>query len=243
MLGIIGGTGLGSLSNLEDVQGEVVETEFGQAYVEGGHIGGIPVLFQPRHGKPARNLPHLVNYRANIKALGQLGVTKILAVTAVGSVDPALEVADLVVPDQLIDYTSGREQSFYSDEIHHVDFTFPYTPELRSELIDVIRDELGEEFVAQGVYGCTNGPRLETAAEIQRMHRDGCTIVGMTAMPEAVLARELNIDYVGMSAVVNKGAGLAGALDLEEIDASLEASMAKVAGVIRRFVQASGSGS
>ncbi len=243
MLGIIGGTGLGSLSNLEDVQGEWVDSEFGTAYVEGGQIAGVPVLFLPRHGKPARNLPHLVNYRANLKALQQLGVTKILAVTAVGSVDPALEVADLVVPDQLIDYTSGREHSFFSDEIHHVDFTFPYTPELRTGLIAVIRDELGERFIAQGVYGCTNGPRLETAAEIQRMYRDGCTIVGMTAMPEAVLARELNIDYAGMSVVVNKGAGLAGALDLEEIDASLEASMAKVAGVIRRFVQTSGSGS
>jgi 5'-deoxy-5'-methylthioadenosine phosphorylase len=239
MLGIIGGTGLGSLSNLQDVTAEQVASEFGSAYVERGNIESTPVVFLPRHGNPAKNLPHLVNYRANIRALQQLGVTEVIAVTAVGSVDPQLEVADLVVPDQIIDYTSGREHTFFAADIHHVDFTYPYTPELRTRLLDVIRQELTEHYVDGGVYGCTNGPRLETAAEIQRMFRDGCTIVGMTAMPEAVLAREAELAYAGMSVVVNKGAGLAGALDLDEIDASLHQSMAKVAGVLRRFAQES----
>lgn len=243
MLGIIGGTGLGSLSNLEEIEAREMASEFGAAYLEQGKIGDTPVVFLPRHGHPARNLPHLVNYRANIKALQLAGVTDILAVTAVGSVDPELEVADLVIPDQIIDYTSGREQSFFSEEIHHVDFTYPYSPDLRDTLIEVVNRELAGGYVDHGVYGCTNGPRLETAAEIKRMYRDGCTIVGMTAMPEAVLAREAELNYAGMSVVVNKGAGLAGALDLAEIDASLSASMAKVAGILRRFAQESTSGS
>lgn len=232
MFGIVGGTGLSGLASLQNIEAEQVETPFGPAYLEGGSLNGQRAVFLPRHGHPAVNPPHQVNYRANLHALKSVGVTSIIAITAVGSVDPELEVGDMVVPDQIIDYTYGRAHTFFDDEISHIDFTYPYDQALRARIIQVTTNVPGANCIPRGTYGCTNGPRLETAAEIQRLYRDGCTIVGMTAMPEAALAREIGLAYAGLSVVVNKGAGLDGELDMEEISASLAASMAKVVTVI-----------
>jgi 5'-methylthioinosine phosphorylase len=237
LFGILGGTGFGALAALRNTESERVETRYGTAYLEAGLLAGQPIIFMPRHGHPAMQPPHKVNYRANIQALKQMGVTQILAVTAVGSVAPELEVGDFVVPDQIIDYTSGREHTFFDQEIHHIDFTYPYDAMLRQQIAEVAAVTEGVNCIASGVYGCTNGPRLETAAEVQRLHHDGCTIVGMTAMPEAALAREASLPYAGLSVVVNKGAGLAGELDLEVISASLAKSMAKVVTVIETVVR------
>lgn len=237
MFGILGGTGFGALAALRNSASEQVKTRFGTAYLEAGLLANQPVIFMPRHGHPAVQPPHKVNYRANIQALKQKGVTQLLAVTAVGSVAPELEVGDFVVPDQIIDYTSGREHTFFDQEIHHIDFTYPYDATLRQQLAEVAALTYGVNCIPSGVYGCTNGPRLETAAEVQRLHNDGCTIVGMTAMPEAALAREAGLPYAGLSVVVNKGAGLAGELDLEAISSSLAKSMAKVVTVIEAVVR------
>ena len=236
MFGIVGGTGLSGLASLQQSEPEQLETPYGTAYLEGGWLGEQRVVFMPRHGHPAVNPPHRINYLANIHALRTVGVTQILAITAVGSCDPVLEVGDFVVPDQIIDYTYNRSHTFFEDEISHIDFTNPYTETLRQQFIQAAASVPGVNCIAAGTYGCTNGPRLETAAEVRRLFRDGCTIVGMTAMPEASLAREAGLEYAGLSVVVNKGAGLDGELDLEEISASLDASMAKVVQVISGVV-------
>lgn len=236
MFAIIGGTGLGDLASLQSAESELLDTPYGAAFLERGLFGDQRVAFMPRHGHPAVYPPHRINYRANIKALKQIGVTHILAVTAVGSVAPDLEVGDFVVPDQIIDYTSGREHTFFDNEISHIDFTYPFDKALGQQIIDAAKAVSGVNCVPFGTYGCTNGPRLESAAEIQRLNIDGCTIVGMTAMPEASLAREAGLVYAGLSVVVNKGAGLAGELNLEEISASLSTSMAKVVAVLRGVV-------
>lgn len=234
MLAIIGGTGFGSLAGLEGSRIEVVNTRFGEAELETGELAGRPVIFLPRHGHPPRNPPHRINYRANITALIEAGVTAVIAVTAVGTVDELLTVPTLVIPDQIIDYTWGREHSLFED-IEHIDFTFPYDTSLRSTLIAAARaaDRDGIELVEQGVYGCTQGPRLETAAEIRRMRRDGCSIVGMTAMPEASLAREAGLPYAGISVTVNAGAGINDqAIALEEIEAVMTQGMDVVAAIV-----------
>jgi 5'-methylthioinosine phosphorylase len=237
LFGILGGTGFGALAALRNTESERVETRFGSAYLEAGLLANQPVIFMPRHGNPAQHPPHKVNYRANIQALKQMGVSHLLAVTAVGSVAPRLEVGDFVVPDQIIDYTSGREHTFFDQKIDHIDFTYPYDEALRQQIIDVAMVTEGVNCILSGTYGCTNGPRLETAAEVQRLHHDGCTIVGMTAMPEAALAREIGLPYAGLSVVVNKGAGLAGELDFEAISSSLATSMAQVVTVIESVVR------
>lgn len=233
MLAIIGGTGFGEYAGLVEIKPALIGTPFGDVYLETGSLNKVPVVFLPRHGQPARFPPHRVNYRANITALAQLGVRQIIAVTAVGSVVSALQTGAIVMPDQIIDYTHSRAQSFHDDEIHHIDFTYPYDEGLRREisLAAALLKDQDESlvFVPQGVYGCTQGPRLETAAEISRMAQDGCTIVGMTAMPEAALAREKNLAYAGVSVVVNAGAGINDqAVDLAAITSVLEQGMAQV---------------
>jgi 5'-methylthioinosine phosphorylase len=239
VLAIIGGTGLGQLSNLQNSVPEIVETRFGSAYLEMGSVEDIPVVFLPRHGNPSRVPPHKVNYRANIQALCDVGAGKVVSVTAVGSVDPCLEVCDLVVPDQILDYTFGREHTFFEDEIRHIDFTYPYDHSLRQALLAAADESIPDCVVHEtGVYGCTQGPRLETAAEIKRMFKDGCTVVGMTAMPEAALARERGLCYAGISFVVNAGAGINDhAIDVGAISESLVEGTARVAAVINAFIK------
>lgn len=231
MLAIIGGTGF---SGLTASDGEMETTAFGDVYMETGELDGTSVVFVPRHGNPPRYPPHKINYRAIIQALFDARVDGIIAVNAVGSVDETLSVPALVIPDQIIDYTWGRQHTFHDDQIVHVDLTHPYDPVLRTLLCDA-----AVEYPARhdGVYGCTQGPRLETAAEIRRLRKDGCHIVGMTAMPEAGLARERGIPYAGICVVVNAGAGIADRIiDMDEIRRSLETGMGWVRNVLIRVI-------
>jgi 5'-methylthioinosine phosphorylase len=240
MLAIIGGTGFGQYAGLTDLEPSEIETEFGVTYVESGLLGGKPLLFLPRHGAPPRFPPHKINYRANIDGLIEAGATKIIAVTAVGGVDESLQIPELIIPDQLIDYTYGRDHTFFEDVIHHIDLTYPYDPELRSQLIEsaVEYQNLGKNvcLTKSGVYGCLQGPRLETAAEIRRLRIDGCTIVGMTAMPELALAREREIPYVGISVNVNAGAGInPEPIEMSDIEAAMNTGLGWIREILHIF--------
>jgi len=205
-LAIIGGTGLNALTDVGTPL-ERIDTPYGRAStaVLETRLAGRAVLFLARHGRPHRVPPHRINYRANLWLLKELGATAVIASNAVGGIADGLEAGAVVVPDQIIDYTWGREHT-YMDETRlcHVDFTAPYDERLRRALVDG-----GGELVSRGsgVYGCTQGPRLESAAEIDRMARDGCDVVGMTGMPEAGLARELALPYASICLVVNQAAG------------------------------------
>ena len=209
---VIGGTGLDQLSGLEITASHSIDTPYGapSRAVEEGVLDGHPVYFLHRHGSPGAIPPHTVNYRANIWALKSLGVTDIIAINAVGGISASARPGTLVVPDQVIDYTWGREHTFddgSSGEMLHIDFTEPYDRDLRMALLACINAR-GIAHIDSGVHGVTQGPRLETAAEIQRMARDGCDIVGMTGMPEASLAREAGLAYACVCMVVNAAAGL-----------------------------------
>jgi 5'-methylthioinosine phosphorylase len=229
-LAVIGGTGFGAFAGLTKTQDRKISTAFGDAELQTGQLQGKPLIFLPRHGMPARKLPHEINYRANLAALKELGATSVLAVTAVGTVDPELKVPALVIPDQIIDYTFGRAQTIFTETLQHIDFSEPYDRQLRGRVLKAVEQaqtNMPEMVVVEeGVYGCTQGPRLESAAEIKRLGRDGCTIVGMTAMPEAALARELELAYAGLSVTVNPGAGLTREdITLSAIEAAMHEGM------------------
>ncbi|MFT4873268.1 S-methyl-5'-thioinosine phosphorylase [Congregibacter sp.] len=212
-LGLIGGTGLTRLAGLEVVASHAVDTPYGQPSmaIEEGVFAGRKLFFLHRHGGGAQPIPpHLVNYRANIWALRELGVERIFAANAVGGVNSQMIPGKLVIPHQLIDYTWGREHSFDDGsrgELLHVDFTRPYDETLRSEILSaaVAADV---PHLDGAVLGVVQGPRLETAAEITRFAQDGCDLIGMTGMPEAALARELHIPYAAVCMVVNAAAGM-----------------------------------
>ncbi len=222
-LGIIGGSGLAKLDNLEITKREMVQTPFGEPSgpLITGMLSGHEVIFLARHGYGHTIPPHKINYRANIWAFQELGVKKIIAAAAVGGISNNMAPGRLAVPEQLIDYTYRREGSYFEggeSGIEHIDFTFPYSQSLREVLI--LAGEKANIDIAQGgIYGVTEGPRLETAAEVNKLARDGCTIVGMTAMPEAALARELNLDYVTCAFVVNWAAGRGDSIiDMKDIE-------------------------
>lgn len=241
MLAIIGGTGLTLMPGLDITRRHSAETPLGEASsgVIQGELQGQDILFLPRHGHPHKLPPHRVNYRANLWALKEAGATRIIGVNAVGGIDPSLAPGALVVPDQLIDFTNGRESTFFDGSflpLAHIDFSWPYDESLREALLKA-GEEAGEVLEDGGTYGCTQGPRLETAAEIARMARDGCRMVGMTGMPEAALARELEIPYACLALVVNPAAGVTDtAITMAQIDAVLEEGIARAKGVIRALL-------
>ena len=246
MLAIIGGSGLTRLSTLAVARREVVRTPYGEpsSALVFGQIAGRDVVFIARHGHGHTIPPHRVNYRANLWALTKSGVADVLAVASVGGIAGDYEVGDLVLPDQLIDYSSGREHTFFDGgdrEVVHVDFTHPYTAGLRERCLAAARS--GDIAVHDGgVYAAVGGPRLETAAEIDRLARDGATMVGMTGMPEAVLARELGIGYATIAVVVNHAAGRgdsALAISMESIAGALETAMDKVRALIDQVLKES----
>ena len=233
MLAFIGGTGLTRLQGLNIVERKSLDTEWGSpsSPVTVGELNGQQVLFLARHGDPHVLLPHQVNYRANIAALQQAGASAIVAVNAVGGISADAASGAIVVPTQIIDYTHGRDTTFFDGKggpVVHVDFSWPFDEPLRRRLLDALQ-AVSAPAVDGGCYGATQGPRLETAAEIARMERDGCTIVGMTGMPEAVLARELSLPYAMLSLVVNPAAGKSDTeITMEEIEAVIHAGMGKV---------------
>ncbi len=240
-IAIIGGTGLNQLADaIEDVG--PADTPYGapSARVQRGVIGGHEVLFLARHGQPHRIAPHEVNYRANIWLLKELAVDAIVTGNAVGSIDAAMLPGDLVLPHQLIDYSWGRTPSFSdSERLLHVDFTEPYTPQLREQLIAAAGvTTLDCQVFNDGVYACTQGPRLETAAEIDRLERDGATIVGMTGMPEAVLARELALPYAAVCLVVNRAAGRGtGPIVESDMAVVMAGGIARMVALLRCFIE------
>jgi 5'-methylthioinosine phosphorylase len=246
LIAVIGGTGLGNISsiNVENIERvSTSDTPYGEpsGQLELGQVSGRSVVFLARHGNPHQLAPHKVNYRANIWALKQLEVTSIIGVNAVGSIARNLALADLVITDQIIDYSYGREHSYFEADVEHIDFTYPYDEPLRQSLLESATSLKQQHeafgFAAGGVYGCTQGPRLETAAEIRRMAQDGCDVVGMTAMPEAALARELDIPYAGISMVVNKAAGIDGdTVTMEEISAIVEVAVDRVGLLLNHFL-------
>ena len=240
---IIGGTGLTELGGLSLRQSQTFDTPYGapSAPVLRGEYASREVLFLARHGHPHRIPPHQVNYRANLWALQQAGAEAILAVNAVGGIHAAMGSGHLCVAHQLIDYTWGRAHTFFEGEIDHVthiDFSYPYDEALRGKLIEALQ-ALGYPHSSHGVYGATQGPRLETAAEIARMERDGCDIVGMTGMPEAALARELGLPYACLALVVNPAAGKSsGIITMAEIEAELARGIDKVRAVLGHVLSA-----
>lgn len=240
-LALIGGTGLYTFPGLADVEEVRPGTAWGETsdVIVRGRLGGRSLAFLARHGRAHDIAPHQVNYRANLAALKALGAARIVGVNAVGGIRDDMGPRVLAVPDQIIDYTHERQHSFF-DQIQspvvHIDFTHPYCEELRQGLLGAAHN-LGEPMVAGCTYGATQGPRLETAAEIRRMERDGCDLVGMTGMPEAALARELDLCYACCALVVNWAAGKsAGVISLEGIEGNLNLGMDKVRRLLGQFV-------
>lgn len=242
MLGIIGGSGLTQLANLDVSHREVVRTPYGEPSgpLTFGRIGCRDVAFIARHGHGHTIQPHLVNYRANMHALESSGATAVVSVASVGGIRSDMAPGVLVVPHQIVDYTWGREMTFQSGgdgPVVHVDFTDPYDQEVRRRLLDVAR-RIGEEVMDGAVYATTQGPRLETAAEINRLQGDGADIVGMTGMPEAGLARELDLPYAALCVVANWAAGRADSahgIRFDTLEAVLQLSMVRVRRIIEGF--------
>lgn len=238
-LAIIGGTGLTQLSDLNILSREQLDTPYGSPSAEfvTGELNGSRIIFLSRHGNPHTIAPHQINYRANIWGLKQLGVEQIVAVAAVGGITGEMAPAHIAIPDQIIDYSYGRKHTFFEDEaVSHIDFTYPYNQKLRSRLISAA-SAANIKISPLGTYGCTQGPRLETAAEIRRMERDGCDLVGMTGMPEAALAKELDMAYAAISVVANWAAGKSeGEITMEEIERHLHKGMANTALLLKAFV-------
>jgi len=240
MLGIIGGSGLDRIAELEIESRLAVTTPYGQpsAPLLSGRLHGKSLIFLPRHGETHSIAPHRINYRANLWALHAQGVRNVVAVCAVGGINPVISTGTLLVPDQIIDYTSGRESTFLDGvdkPLMHVDFTLPFSMALRQRLIRA--GQVAAHPVHDGgTYGATQGPRLETAAEINRMERDGVDVVGMTGMPEAVLARELQLEYAMLAVVINAAAGRgdnAAGISMEAAHAAAEIAMTKVRALLR----------
>jgi 5'-deoxy-5'-methylthioadenosine phosphorylase len=232
-LAIIGGSGMAALPGLDSVREHRWQTPYGEpsAPVIEGLLDGRAVYFLARHGAGRHLPPHAINYRANIAALVELGATHVVTVNVVGGIAAELAPGQWVLPDQLIDYTWGRAHSYCEgrNSIRHVDMTWPFHRELAGLLAQQAQS-LGMAVAVGGTYGCTQGPRLETAAEIVRLERDGCDIVGMTAMPEAGLAREQGLPYVPLCLVVNWAAGkTADAITLETIQGVIDRYVPQVA--------------
>ncbi|MCX9156551.1 S-methyl-5'-thioinosine phosphorylase [Niveibacterium sp. 24ML] len=242
MLAIIGGSGLTQLANLNIERREVVRTPYGEpsGALLFGRVCSVSVVFLARHGYGHTIPPHMVNYRANMWALQHAGATGVLSVASVGGIRADLGPGTLVVPHQVIDYTHSRCSTFFDGvdgPVTHVDFTEPYDAVLRRRILAAAA-EVGEQVLDGAVYAATQGPRLETAAEINRLARDGADVVGMTGMPEAVLARELDLPYAALNVVVNWAAGRADSeheICFSSIEQTAQAAMARVRVVIDRI--------
>jgi len=236
-LAIIGGSGFSKLSALVVQDAYSVETPYGatSAPVTRGTLNGHEIFFLPRHGAGHHLPPHLINYRANLWALRKCGAKRVVGLAAAGGITPRFAPAVLAIPDQIIDYTHGREHTLYdgtSDGVEHVDVTSPYCEELRGALLDACT-RTKQPVVSGGTYGATQGPRLETAAEIQRCERDGCDLVGMTGMPEASLARELGLCYASFAFVVNWAAGKTdGIITMQNIEDNVAVCAERVMAVL-----------
>ncbi len=241
-IAVIGGTGLTELTDLEILRSEWPKTRYGEpsASLMYGRIKTKEIIFLPRHGEQHSIPPHKINYRANLFALKAKGVRSIIAVNAVGGITSKMAPETICIPDQIIDYSYGREHSFFdgtADTVQHIDFTEPYHPNATSAL-KLAAERTNISIQCGGVYGCTQGPRLESRAEVDRLERDGCDIVGMTGMPEASLARELGIEYASINLVVNWAAGRGNELlTMNTIAKHVDKGMFKVRQLLQKTIQ------
>ncbi|MGH8726719.1 MAG: S-methyl-5'-thioinosine phosphorylase [Burkholderiales bacterium] len=243
MLAVIGGTGLAKFTGLAITHRQVIRTPYGEpsGALTFGNLKGRLVVFLARHGYGHTIAPHEVNYRANLWALSSQQVKEVISVASVGGIRADLTPGALVLPSQIIDYTHSRKATFFegSDQaVTHTDFTLPYTRALQERCLSAA-SQAGESLLFGGVYAAVQGPRLETAAEINRIERDGADMVGMTGMPEAILARELNMRYAAIAVVANYAAGRGPskeAVALEDIHAVLQTSMQKVKNILEHLV-------
>ena len=244
MIAIIGGSGLTQLANLQITNRQIVRTPYGEPSgpLTFGCIGNAKVVFLARHGYGHTLAPHEINYRANLWALHARGATQVVSICTVGGIAPALGAGAIAIPDQIIDYTWGRTSTYFEgaeQPVTHIDFTHPYSEELRRAVIAAASDA-GVPVVGTGTYAATQGPRLETKAEIDRLDRDGATMVGMTGMPEAALARELGLLYAHIAVVVNPAAGRgssARSVSVEDIGRVIEETMGSVRLIVAKVVE------
>lgn len=236
-LGVIGGSGLTRLDALQAERQEIVTTPYGDpsAPLTFGRFDGNPVVFLPRHGSTHTIPPHRVNYRANLWAMKQVGIVRVIGMAAVGGISERMPPGALRVPDQIIDYTWGREHTLFEGDLSsvtHIDFTEPYCASLRADLLEAAK-RIGVMVGDGGTYGATQGPRLESAAEVTRLERDGCDMVGMTGMPEVSLARELGLCYASLALCVNWAAGKGeGPITMAEIERNLADGMGQARRVL-----------
>ena len=248
VLAVIGGTGTNQLPGFSQTACSHPETPFGPTSgpLLEGEIAGRPCLFLARHGTPHHLPPHRINYRANLWALHAAGAQRLIGINAVGGIEPLLVPGELVIPDQVVDYTYGRAHTFYdgsgqgvaADALEHIDFTEPYDRDMRRDLVQLAEAQ-SLPFSASGTLAVTQGPRLESAAEIRRLRNDGCDVVGMTGMPEAALARELGLRYASLCVVVNPAAGLSDALiTLESMQSALTRGANLVQALLTAYLQA-----
>jgi 5'-methylthioinosine phosphorylase len=243
VLAIIGGSGLTKLANLDVTHRKAVRTPYGEpsGALTFGYIAGKEVVFLARHGYGHTIAPHEVNYRANTWALKQEKVAGVISVASVGGIRSDMKPGAVVVPHQIIDCTWGRKSTFFEggeQPVTHIDFTEPYSSAWRRRILEAAK-ACGETVLDGAVYAATQGPRLETAAEIDRLERDGADIVGMTGMPEAALAREAGLEYAAIAVIANFAAGRADSLHrirMEEIESVLQQSLARVRRVIETVV-------
>ncbi len=235
-IGVVGGSGIYDIPGLEIKDSVKVGTPFGEPsdMYRIGRLSGSDVVFLPRHGSTHRIQPHKVNYRANIWGFRELGAERIISICSAGGINPAMAPGSIVVPDQIIDVTHGRKATFYDeDEVVHVDFTEPFCPDMRTLLFDAAQDA-GVAVIESGTYVCTNGPRLETAAEIRAFAGWGADMVGMTLMPEAILARELEICFTCIAVITNFAAGIAAKkLTTKEVLACMQSSAESLRSVLK----------
>ena len=244
MLGIIGGTGLTEFTNLKIMRRQIARTPYGEPSqpLVFGELAGQEVVFLARHGSGHTIPPHAINYRANLWALQSVGVTDLLAVATVGSIDLNLRPGSIVLPKQIIDYTYGRKNTYHDGielTVKHIDFTEPYSSKIRDLCIQAALNT-NIALHDNGVYAAVQGPRLETTAEVNRLERDGATLVGMTGMPEAALARELDIHYAALCPIANHAAGRGNSINgiaYEAIGEALNESIGRVRLIIEEVVK------
>ncbi len=243
-IAIIGGTGLTKLTNLTITQREVHNSDYGEpsAPLLRGMLEDVEVIFLPRHGAGHTIPPHKINYRANLSVLQQLGVQNIVAINAVGGISEEMTAQTIAVPDQIIDYTYSRQHTIYDeglDEVTHIDFSNPYCETLRQSILSAAKIAK-IRVIEKATYAATQGPRLETAAEINRLDRDGCHVVGMTGMPEAALAREFGLCYASINVIANKAAGRGdnvSEITITEIEENIQASLENVKRILEVLIK------